>query len=242
MNLVYLSDVSPYRAEDGTRTLAGVHQSLGSAAMAFEQIARLNGLGYERFERAADLQASSLTAADILVLFTIGETPWSSEQREIIERRHALGELRLLGVHAASDSASRWNRFGQLIGARFGGHPLTGELPIVVIDRAHPATAHLHGTWRFRDELYRFTELAQDAQILLAVDEAELSEDWKEQLGDPAAWAAGTVGHPRLPLAWCIQRGPTRSFYTALGHFVAAYEDVAFLRHLGGAVQWLTGP
>jgi hypothetical protein len=242
MNLVYLSDVSPYRADDGTRTLAGVHQSLGSAAMAFEQIAGFNGLGYERFERAADLQASSLTAASVLVLFTIGETPWSGEQREIIERRHALGELRLLGVHAASDSAYHWNLFGQLVGARFDGHPVTGELPIMVTDRAHPATAHLRDTWRFRDELYRFTELVRDARVLMAVDEAQLPEDWKEHLGDPAVSAPGTVGRARLPLAWCIERGPARSFYTALGHFVAAYEDAAFLQHLGGAVRWLTGP
>ena len=30
-----------------------------------------------------------------------------------------------------------------------------------------------------------------------------------------------------------------RTFYTALGHFGAAYENVDFVRHLGGGVSWV---
>ena len=48
----------------------------------------------------------------------------------------------------------------------------------------------------------------------------------------------GTGGRV-LPLAWCIERGPMRTFYTALGHFGAAYENVDFVRHLGGGVSWV---
>jgi type 1 glutamine amidotransferase len=32
-----------------------------------------------------------------------------------------------------------------------------------------------------------------------------------------------------------------RSFYTALGHFVSAYEDANYLQHLRGGIEWVIG-
>ena len=51
----------------------------------------------------------------------------------------------------------------------------------------------------------------------------------------------GQLESALLPLAWCIERGPMRSFYTVLGHFVGAYEDQRYLEHLSGAVRWILG-
>jgi uncharacterized protein len=153
--------------------MAGVHQSLGSAAIALAEIAQLCGLGF----------------------------------------RH-------VGLHSATDAAYQWPAMGQLLGGRFNGHPVTGDLPITVLDAGHPATAHLRSPWRFRDELYLFRELVPDARVLLA---AEFGGQEK----------AG------LPVAWCIERPPARSFYTALGHFIAAYEDADYLQHVRGGIEWL---
>jgi type 1 glutamine amidotransferase len=222
--LLYVSDVSPYRSPDGHYTVAGVHQSLGSAARAFEEISLLCGLEYCEVVRARDATAELLAQARVLVLFTIGETPWSVEQRRLIEERVASGDLGLVGVHAATDSAYEWPAFGDLIGARFDGHPVTGELPIHVVDRDHPATAHLPNPWRFKEELYLFRALSHDARILLDVE-----------FGTQPAQGGGVT----LPISWCIERGPMRSFYTVLGHFVAAYEDGAYVQHLRGAVEWI---
>ena len=44
-----------------------------------------------------------------------------------------------------------------------------------------------------------------------------------------------------LPISWCIERGPMRTFYTVLGHFVTAYEDGKYMQHLRGAVEWVLG-
>lgn len=220
--LLYVSDVSPYRPGAGEPAMAGVHQSLGSAGTALEEIAGLCGLGFAHAPRAADIAVSELESARLLVLFTIGETPWSAAQREVIERRAAAGELGIVGVHSATDAAYRWPAIGGLLGGRFNGHPITGDLPITVIDRAHPATAHLPSPWRFRDELYLFRELVPDARLLLAVEFGGSD--------------AGT-----LPLAWCVERPPARSFYTALGHFVAAYENANYLQHLLGGIRWVLG-
>jgi type 1 glutamine amidotransferase len=42
-----------------------------------------------------------------------------------------------------------------------------------------------------------------------------------------------------FPLAWCFQEGAGRVFYTALGHFPEAFENVDYLGHLSGALRWL---
>jgi len=48
------------------------------------------------------------------------------------------------------------------------------------------------------------------------------------------------------PVAWCHEYGGGRCFYTALGHAARTFAEPAFLRHLGGALEWLvvtdTGP
>ncbi len=220
-DLLFLTDVSPYRHQAQRDLMAGVHQSLGSAAVAVAEIAGMNGLGFRHAARAGDLTTADLRAARLLVLYTIGETPWTSEQRAVIEERARAGALGVVGLHSASDAAYGWPAMGELLGARFSGHPITGELPVTVVDRDHPATAHLASPWRFHDELYLFRDLMPDARILLAVE-----------LGDPP-------GAVRLPLAWCRDQPPMRTFYTSLGHFVAAYEDARYLQHIRGGIEWV---
>jgi type 1 glutamine amidotransferase len=240
-DLVYVSDVAPYRGTGNKPQLAGVHQSLASAARACREIAAVHGLGYRSAETVEELTPADLGQARVLVLFTIGETPWKKEQRDLIERRLAAGTLGLLGLHSATDSAYSWDRFGEFIGARFAGHPVTGELPISVVDPGHTATTHLPSRWKFVEELYLFDELVSDARVLLAVDPAQLSREHQERLtahfGASSRSAPGTL----LPLAWCIERGPMRSLYTVLGHFIGAYEDQRYLEHLSGSVRWILG-
>jgi type 1 glutamine amidotransferase len=221
-HLLYVSDVSPYRAGLDVPVMAGVHQSLGSAATTLEEIAGLCGLGFRHARRVQDIGQEDLAGARLLALFTIGETPWSEDQREMIERRVSSGALGIVGLHSATDAAYRWPAMGRLLGGRFNGHPITGDLPITVVDRSHPATEHLPSPWVFRDELYLFRERVPDARLLLAVE-----------------FGGSDVG--TLPIAWCVERPPVRTFYTALGHFVAAYENADYLRHVHGGIRWVLG-
>jgi type 1 glutamine amidotransferase len=225
--LVFVSDVSPYRRESGGDTVAGVHHSLGSAARAFAEISEVYGLEFCGVTRARDATEDLLRRARVLVLFTIGDTPWSMQQRRIIEERVRSGELGLFGLHSATDSAYDWPAYRELVGARFDGHPVTGDLSIHVMDRDHPATAHLPDPWRFKEELYLFRELVPEARILLGIE-----------FGTPLAEG----GIKTLPFAWCIEEGPCRTFYTVPGHFSSAYEDVTYLRHLSGGIEWLIHP
>jgi uncharacterized protein len=230
-DLLFVSDVSPYRTAGQPPAPAGTHESIGAAANAVAAIAGSRGLGFRHHESAAAASISELDRARMLVLFTIGETPWTAQQRLVIEERIASGTLGLVGLHSTTDSAYGWPVFGQLIGARFDGHPVTGEMSITVVDHNHPATAHLSSPWLFKEELYIFRRLVPDAHVLLAVElgsrppAGAVADDWP----DPHV----------LPLAWCIERGSTRTFYTVLGHFSSAYEDPSFLQHLTGGIEWV---
>ncbi|HEV2244833.1 MAG TPA: hypothetical protein VGR98_27610, partial [Streptosporangiaceae bacterium] len=107
-DLLYVSDVSPYRAGPAAPAMAGVHQSLGSAATALEEIAGLCGLEFRHARRVRDIGLEDLESARLLALFTIGETPWSQGQREVIERRASSGALGIVGLHSATDAAYQW--------------------------------------------------------------------------------------------------------------------------------------
>ncbi len=231
--LVYVTEVAPYRSPGSSSapTAAGVHHGLASSVIAMEQLAALNGLSFRHAASAASLGDAGVAGCRVLVLATIGETPWSTAQRQVVEERWRSGALGIVGLHSATDASYGWEAYGDFIGARFDGHPMTTELPVARLDADHPATAHLPEVWRFRDELYLFREMHDDLRVLLAL-----------RMGPVSGFAAGEKLAARdLPLAWCQEHGRARSFYSALGHFTAAWEDTSYLRHVQGGVAWVLG-
>jgi hypothetical protein len=164
-----------------------------------------------------------------VALFTIGETPWSDSQRKALLDGVRGGRTHVVAILAATDSCYGWDDYGTMVGARFNGHPWTQDISLDVCDPSHPALAHLGATWNWHDEVYQFRDLRPDATVLLRVDEAQLD------LGRP-----GVVRQPfGFPLSWCFTEGRGRVFSTSLGHFPAAWESVAYLRHLAGGLRWV---
>jgi type 1 glutamine amidotransferase len=225
-SLLFVTQVAPYH--DGP---AGVHGVLDQAAVGVAQIAELHALAAERVDDVRELDARALEDARALALFTIGETPWSDEQRSSILRRVRAGDLALLAIHSATDSCYGWDDYGRLVGARFDGHPWTQEVDLEVLEPEHPATRHLGDSWRWHDEVYQFRDLRPDARVLLRVPATQLDHD-----------APGAKQPPfGFPLAWCFGEGSGRVASTSLGHFPGAWETPAYLRHLAGSLAWALG-
>ena len=225
--LLFVTQVAPY--VDGP---AGVHGVLDQAAVGVAECGELAGLAVERVHDVRSLRADALDEARAVALFTIGETPWSEVQRSTLACRVRAGQLAVVAVHSATDACYGWDDYGQLVGARFDGHPWTQTVELEVLDRDHPATRHLGETWAWHDEVYQFRDLRPDAQVLLRVPERALD------LGAPGA------KQPEFgfPLSWCFTEGSGRVFSTSLGHFPAAWESPAYLRHLAGGLAWALGP
>jgi type 1 glutamine amidotransferase len=226
--LLFVSQVAPY--VDGP---AGVHGVLGQAATAVGQLAGMHDLVPTVVTDVGTLAVDRLAAARVLALFTIGETPWSAPQRATILDRVRRGELSVLAIHSAADACHGWPEYGRIVGARFDGHPWTQTMDLEVSVPDHPATAHLGPAWRWHDEVYQFRDLRPDAEVLLRVPDDQL---------DPTAVGAHRPAFG-YPIAWCVREGAGRVFTTALGHFPAAWESPAYLRHLHGGLTWtLAGP
>ncbi|MGD0748090.1 MAG: ThuA domain-containing protein [Acidimicrobiales bacterium] len=223
-NMLIVTQVAPY--VDGP---AGVHGVLAQAATGLTELAGLAGLAPTVVTDVHDLSPRQVASARVLALFTIGETPWSVEQKAESFEAWQAGHLRVLGVHSATDASHTWPAYGTVLGARFDGHPWTQEFAIDVVDPDHPATAHLDSRWQWHDEVYLFRDLRPDARVLLrlADDQVDLSAP------------GGRVPDCGFPLAWCVEDGPARSFYSALGHFPGAWETPAYLQHLAGGLAWL---
>ena len=157
--LLYVTQVAPYR--DGP---AGVHGVLDQSAAAVQELAGIVGLGFERVTDVAGLTDADLSSADVVALFTIGETPWSARQRTVLLDRVRSGATTVLAVHSATDACHGWAGYGRLVGARFAGHPWTTTVTLDVHRHDHPAVAHLGPTWTWHDEVYLFADLRPDAR------------------------------------------------------------------------------
>jgi uncharacterized protein len=223
--MLIVTQVAPYA--DGP---AGVHGVLGQATTGLKELATMHGLSSTVVDDIGDISPDHLEAARVLALFTIGETPWSSNQKTALHRSWQQGHLRILGVHSATDANHQWPEYADMLGARFDGHPWTQDFTIDVVDSAHPSTTHLGPQWQWRDEVYLFAHLRPDARVLLrlADDQVDLTAP------------GGRVPECGFPLAWSVEDGPARTFYSALGHFPGAWETPAYLRHLAGGLAWLT--
>jgi uncharacterized protein len=222
--MLIVTQVAPYA--DGP---AGVHGVLGQATTALRELAEFAGLSPVVVDDVRDLSPDQLDSRAVLALFTIGETPFTNDQRAALVGSWRAGRLGVLGVHSATDACHTWPEYGSVLGARFDGHPWTQSFTVDVVEPSHPATAHLGTSWPWRDEIYLFRDLRPDARVLL-----RLADD-QVDLGVPG----GRVPDCGFPLAWCHQEEAGRTFYTALGHFPGAWESPAYLRHLAGGLAWL---
>ncbi|HLX88049.1 MAG TPA: ThuA domain-containing protein [Acidimicrobiales bacterium] len=210
---------------------AGVHGVLPQAAIALSELATLAGLEPRVVTDPTALDPADLAGGGVLCLFTIGETPWSGPQRQAVVDAVRAGRLGVLSIHSASDASRAWPEYGELVGARFDGHPWTADFDITVVDPAHPSTAHLPATWRWRDEVYLFASLRPDAHVVLRADESTLDMNVPE----------ARVPDCGFPLAWCFTEGRGRCFYTSLGHFPHAWEYPIYLNHVAGGLAWVLG-
>src|SRR5260370_38009244 len=208
--LLYVTEVAPYAESEGRpdaqRRLAGAHHVLPQSVASMCQFAHLAGLRFTHFESVSLIPGQQLEEARVLALFTIGETPWSDGQKEVILRRVRSGAMGFMPIHAASDACAGWPDYGRLAGARFDGHPWTQEFTVEVVDGGHPATRHLGPRWRLTDEVYLFRELRADCQVLLRALASDLDMGAK----------GARVPDGGIPLAWCFREGRGRVFYSAL--------------------------
>ena len=208
-----------------SRTTGYRHSSIPAGIAALEKLGWQHGFTVEASEGVHSFRPGRLERYAAVVFLSTSGTVLDEEGRAALTHYLRQGGS-WLGVHAASTTEYDWPWFGELVGARFDQHPPVQDATMTVQDPDHPATRHLGATWTRRDEWYAFRANPRPSvHVLLTVDEA--------------SYSGGTMGADH-PIAWCHDRLGGPSFYTALGHTQESFGEPAFLRHLSGALRWLT--
>lgn len=200
------------------------HGSIKQGAVALFKLGTENKFDVDTTTNAANINGPNLKKYDaVIFLNTTGDILNEEQQNAFI--KYIQSGKGFVGVHAATDCESKWQWYGNLVGAYFGGHPAQQVATLNVVDRNHLSTKHLPGIWNRKDEWYNFKWMAKDLKVLITIDEKSY-DPGKEAMGE------------NHPMAWYHEYDGGRAFYTALGHTEDSYAEPMFLEHLLGGIKY----
>lgn len=207
-----------------TRTTAYRHESIPAAVDAVRDLASDDGFEVVATEDPTTFEDAIDGCAVVMFLSTSGDVLTPLGRARLAAHLEQGGGF--MGVHSAACTEYGWPYYGEMLGARFDGHPEFQPGRVVVEDSSHPAVRSLPAVWELSDEWYDFDAVPPGARILARADES--------------SYRGGGMGSDH-PLVWCRHQGRGRVFYTALGHADEAYGDPLFRAHLLGGIRWATG-
>jgi uncharacterized protein len=137
-----------------------------------------------------------------------------------------------VAAHTATTAFESWPEFGEMLGARYDGHPWNTVYGSVINeDPSFPATKHLPPVFAFTDEFYQAKEYSRDKiRVLLRVDVSKLPANPEMHRADGD-----------FPIAWAKTFGKGRVFYSSLGHAAATWDNPDVYRMYFEALKWSLG-
>src|SRR5262249_8410892 len=136
-----------------------------------------------------------------------------------------------VAAHVAQDAFESWPEFGELLGARFDGHPINGPGVIINEDPNFPATRHLPASFNFNDEFYQPKDYSRDKiHVLLRLDLSKV----------PANPALHRPDGDH-PLAWAKMYGKGRVFYGSFAHASSTWDIRDIQLMYFEAIKWSLG-
>jgi len=137
-----------------------------------------------------------------------------------------------VAAHVGQTAFESWPEFGELLGARFDGHPIVGAGTVVNEDPNFPATRHFPaGSFDFNDEFYQPKDYSREKiHVLLRLDLTRVppSPSLHRPDGD-------------YPLAWAKMYGKGRVFFGSFAHSSAAWDIADIQRMYYEAIKWSLG-
>lgn len=131
-----------------------------------------------------------------------------------------------IGMHAATDTLKSDDRYRDLVGGIFAGHPWNGngEHAFVVHEPGHPLSRMLPERFRWQDEIYQYDTRFDPGtvRVLVSLDMAASfpREPW------------------HVPVSWIRDYGQGRVFYTNFGHNDVTWKTPMFRQHMQEGMTW----
>ena len=138
-----------------------------------------------------------------------------------------------VAAHTATTAFLDWPEFGELLGARYDGHPWGSAAGTIINeDPSFPATRHFGAApFPFTDEFYQAKEFSRDKmRVLLRLDVSKMPANPELHRADGD-----------FPLVWAKQYGKGRVFYSALGHAAATWDNRDVQQMYLEAMKWALG-
>lgn len=180
-------------------------------------------------DAASDFTKDNLKNYDLVMFYTTLDLPIADADKEYFykewlpKKGHAF-----VGFHSATDTYHNDERYWDMIGGTFNGHPWNSgdTVTITVHDRNHPAMKPFGAEFEFNDEIYQYKNWQpQKVRVLMSLDMAKTK----------------TKKPYMVPVSWVKQYGEGRVFYTNLGHNEKTWTDKRFLAHVEGGIRWALG-
>ena len=210
-----------------SKTMGFRHTSIPVGIERLQAIAKEEGYLIDTTENAERFNEANLEKYAAVVFLSTTGNVLDAKQEAAFERYIQAGGG-YVGVHAASDTEYDWKWYGQLVGGYFDSHPEgLQQAQFEVVDTDFIATKFFGQTrWDREDEIYNFRSVFPGNKVLVKVDES--SYDGGNMSGDH-------------PISWYKEYDGGRSFYTAMGHTDASYEESEFVEHLKGGLAYAIG-
>lgn len=135
-----------------------------------------------------------------------------------------------VAAHVALTSFETWPEFGELLGARFDGHPISGPGTIINEEPAFPVTKHFPASFEFSDEYYQPKEYSRDKiDVLLRLDLSKVAPN------------ASLHANGDYPLAWAKMYGKGRVFFGSFAHDARTWDIRDVQQMYFEAIKWSLG-
>jgi uncharacterized protein len=136
-----------------------------------------------------------------------------------------------VAAHVGLTAFESWPEFGELLGARFDGHPINGPGVVINEDPAFPATRHLPASFPFTDEFYQPKEYSRDKiHVLLRLDLSNVPPN--PSLHQP---------NGDHPIAWAKNYGKGRVLFGSFAHSAATWDIRDVQQFYLEAIKWSLG-
>ena len=227
-----------------TRNGVAQHESVGHALAVIERLGYETGM-WDTFIRtdsnviatapkktdgSAASGGPSLSSVDAIFFMGHREVPLDDSQKtellQFVRDGHGF-----VAAHVGLTALESWPEFGELIGARFDGHPIVGAGSVINEDPSFPATKHLPARFDFNDEFYQPKDYSRDKiHVLLRLD-----------LSNVAANPALHRPDHDYPLAWAKTYGKGRVFYGSFAHASSTWDSREVQQMYFEAIRWSLG-
>ena len=134
-----------------------------------------------------------------------------------------------VAAHTGLTAFDSWPEFGEMLGAKYGGHLYTGPGRVISEQPNHPVVRHFDGAFDYHDEFYRANGLSREkVDVLLRLDPA-------------SAPSAGLPADGDFPLVWTKMYGDGRVVYSSLSHSTESWDARNLQILMFEAIKWSLG-